>query len=193
MPNTPFTEHAARLTRDLISVLVSDADSRELAADIAAIAGKLKEAAARPELVEVIDPHVVEGHIEDDITPATSARNPIAPPMYIERSGEESRCEIVLARQYQGPPERVHGGILALMLDQVLGHAAHAGDQPRAFTRYLNIAYEAATPLGVPLLVRGRISRVDGRKRFLRGEVMLGDEVMVSAEGLWVAPRVPAE
>ncbi|WP_236864590.1 PaaI family thioesterase [Brevibacterium daeguense] len=189
MPTPPFTEYTARLTRELIHTLVAETDEARLAEHVAFIADKLAEAAARPQQVTVADPHRSAGHIPDDITPASSARNPIAPPMLIEWDGDESRCELTLPLQYQGPPGRVHGGIVATMLDHVLGNAANAGGRPRSYTRYLNVSYDAATPVGEPLVVVGRTARHDGRKRFMEGEILCHGEVRVRAEGLWIEPR----
>lgn len=189
MTTSPFAEHASRLTRELIHSLVSEADDEQLAERVGVIAGKLGQAAQRPEAVTVTDPHLTSGRIRDDVTPASSARNPIAPPMLIERDGSESRCELTLPLQYQGPPGRVHGGIVALMLDHVLGNAANAGDGPRYFTRYLNVSYEAPAPIGDALSIVGRVVHVDGRKRFLEGEVVCDGRVRARGDGLWVAPR----
>lgn len=189
MTTSPFAEHTSRLTRELIHSLVSETDDGQLAGRVGVIAAKLEDAARRPQEVTVTDPHVTSGRIRDDVTPASSARNPIAPPMLIERDGGESRCELSLPLQYQGPPGRVHGGIVALLLDHVLGNAANVGDGPRYFTRYLNVSYEAPTPIAGALAVVGRVVRDDGRKRFLEGEVVCDGQVRARGEGLWVAPR----
>ena len=189
MTASHFAEHTARLTRELIHTLVSETDDARLAEHTAFIAEKLAAAAADPAAVTLDDPHPQRSHIEHDITPASSARNPIAPPMDIRWDGEESRCSLTLPLQYQGPPGRVHGGVVALMLDHVLGNAANSGDVPRAYTRYLNVQYDAATPVGEPLVVTGRVVRQEGRKRFLEGEVTCHGEVRVRAEGLWIEAK----
>lgn len=189
MTTTPFVEHTARLTRELIHTLVSETDDARLAEHTAFIAEKLAAAAADPAAVTLDDPHPQRSHIAHDITPASSARNPIAPPMDIGWNGDESRCSLTLPLQYQGPPGRVHGGIVALMLDHVLGNAANSGGVPRAFTRYLNVLYDAATPVGEPLVITGRVTKEEGRKRFLEGEVTCHGEVRVKAEGLWIQAK----
>lgn len=193
MTASPFAEYTARLTRELTHTLVSETDQARLAEHVAFMADKIGAAAARPEDVTIDDPHQMGGHIRNDITPASSAHNPIAPPMDIRWNGEESRCELALPLQYQGPPGRVHGGIVALLLDHVLGHAANSGGVPRSYTRYLNVSYEAATPIGEPLIIVGRTARQDGRKRFMEGEILCNGEVRVRAEGLWIEPRATSE
>jgi hypothetical protein len=37
--------------------------------------------------------------------------------------------------------------------------------------------------------VVGRIDRVDGRKRFMSGEVLADDGVAARATGVWISPR----
>lgn len=189
MTTSPFAEHTSRLTRELIHTLVSENDDARLAEHVGFIAAKLGEASKHPETVTVTSPHIIPAHLPYDVTPASSARNPIAPPMLIEWDGAEARCELTLPLQYQGPPGRVHGGIVALLLDHVLGNAANDGERPRSFTRYLNVSYEAATPIGEPLVVVGRVARTDGRKCFMEGEILCNDEVRVRGEGLWIEPR----
>lgn len=189
MSVSPFAEHTTRLTRALTTALVTERDDAALAARVAEIAAQMAAAAQDPEAVELADPHPVRAAFPHDITPVSSARNPIAPPLAIRREGEDSVATTVLPLQYQGPPTRVHGGIIALMLDQVLGDASSATGLPLSFTRELTITYDGATPIGEELRIAGRIRSVEGRKRFMEGEITVGGEVTVRAHGLWIAPR----
>ncbi|SLM95495.1 PaaI family thioesterase [Brevibacterium yomogidense] len=185
---SPYAEHTARLTRSLAHALVSETDDADLADTVRALATRLLEAAEDPAAVTVEDPHPRSG-FRRDITPITSAVNPLAPPMAIRRDGGESVSDVALPLQYQGPPARVHGGIVALMLDQVLGNASHASGLPASYTRELTITYDAATPLDRPVRVVGRIDRVEGRKRFMSGEILVDGVPSARAHGLWISPR----
>ena len=187
--HSPFAEHSARLTRALARALVEEQDVAALADRVGALARQLQEAAADPAAVTVADPHPQTTSFAADLTPITSAVNPLAPPLAIRQVDGESVSDTVLPPQYVGPPGRVHGGIVALMLDQVLGNAAHASGLPPSYTRELTITYDAATPLDRPIRVVGRIDRVDGRKRFMSGEVLADDRVAARATGVWISPR----
>ncbi|GAA2093097.1 MULTISPECIES: PaaI family thioesterase [Brevibacterium] len=198
MSVSPFAEHTTRLTRSLINALVSEHDDAALASRVREIAADLSAAAEDPSVVEIRDPMRPRSRFRLDLTPASSARNPIAPPLEIrhrvrgaaEDDGTaESYADVVLPLQYQGPPGRVHGGIVALMLDQVLGDAAHASGLPPAFTRELTLTYDAGTPLNSTVRVSGRISRIEGRKRFMEGEITADGVVTARARGLWISPR----
>src|SRR5699024_12243215 len=125
--------------------LVTEADTDALGAQVADIAARLSAAAADPHGVTVEDPHEVPNHIPHDITPASSARNAIAPPMAMVPDGDGYRCDLTLPLQYQGPPGRDHGGIVALMINHLLGHAAGM-DSPRpSMTRTITLDYNGRT------------------------------------------------
>ena len=57
----------------------------------------------------------------------------------------------------------MHGGVLALMFDQVLGMLLHGVDRP-SFTANLSVDYLVGTPLEVDLELVGEITEVAGRR-----------------------------
>ncbi len=133
---------------------------------------------------------------EEDITsvmpysPVSGKRNPIAPPIRLWRDGEAVRGEAVFSPTYAGPPNSVHGGIIAAVFDEILAMAnvvsGHAG-----FTGTLTIRYHRQTPLNTPVELFSETLRQDGRKQLSRGEMRVNGEVTASAEGLFItaAPK----
>ncbi|MCW2820342.1 MAG: thioesterase superfamily protein [Marmoricola sp.] len=116
-------------------------------------------------------------------------RNPIAPPLVIEKS-EEGRAwaSFHLGAVYEGPPGLVHGGVAALVLDQMLGEAAAAGGSP-GMTGTLSLRYVQGTPLG-DCSAEAWIDRVDGIKTTVKGRLRRADgETTVQAEGIFILPR----
>jgi acyl-coenzyme A thioesterase PaaI-like protein len=116
-------------------------------------------------------------------------RNPVAVPLQIEKS-EDGRAwsSFHLGALYEGPPGCVHGGVLALVLDQMLGEAAAAGGAP-GMTGTLTLRYEQNTPLG-DCSAEAWIDRVEGVKTFVMGELRRADgETTVRAEGIFILPR----
>lgn len=89
--------------------------------------------------------------------PAIGPGSPIAPPMTVEFSDgiAVGTCELGLA--YEGPPSYVHGGISALLLDQVLGHAHAASGRGAGMTAELTLRYRKPVPLCTPLRVVGQV------------------------------------
>ncbi len=116
-------------------------------------------------------------------------RNPVAVPLHIEKS-EDGRAwsSFHLGALYEGPPGCVHGGVLALVLDQLLGEAGAAGGAP-GMTGTLTLRYEQNTPLG-DCSAEAWIDRVEGVKTFVVGELRRADgETTVRAEGIFILPR----
>lgn len=123
---------------------------------------------------------------------AIGLRNPIAPPMVIENRGPAgAHSDFVLGAAYEGPPGLVHGGVCALLLDQLLGSAAGADGTP-AFTGTLTIRFRRATQLG-PLHGEASVSGLEGRKKFARGSLSDAEGVTVEAEGVFIIPAAAAE
>jgi acyl-coenzyme A thioesterase PaaI-like protein len=81
----------------------------------------------------------------------------------------------------------VHGGVSALILDQVLGEAAGAGGKP-GMTGTLTLRYRRGTPLG-DLRVEGWIDRVEGIKTFAKAHIIGPEGVTVEADGVMILPR----
>ena len=87
---------------------------------------------------------------------------------------------------FQGPPGRVHGGVLALALDMLM---AKTQDYVRqiGMTGTLNIRYLAATPLNTPVDFEARLVSLERRKLRCEGSVWVNGEQTVSAEGIWIS------
>ena len=120
-------------------------------------------------------------------------RNAMAPPLVIETSREERSAwsEFELGAPYEGPPGLVHGGVVALLFDQVLGDAAIAAGVP-GMTANLAVSYKRGTPLG-PLRMEARVDSVNGRKVTVSGELSDRDGVTATAQGLFILPRAAAD
>lgn len=116
-------------------------------------------------------------------------RNALAPPVVVHhRSDGSVWTDVILGAAYEGPAAHVHGGVCALLLDHVLGAAAHRPGRP-AVTGTLTVRYAAGTPLG-RLHAEARIDRVEGRKTFVVGHLETAEGVSVCAEGVFFHPPV---
>lgn len=136
------------------------------------------------------------GWREDDLTscmpysPITGKRNPIAPPIRMWRDGNEVRGEAVFSPTYAGPPNSVHGGIIAAVFDELLS-MANVISGSAGFTGTLTIKYHRHTPLNRPIELWAVNDRNSGRKQFSRGELRVDGEIVASAEGLFIRPGSP--
>jgi acyl-coenzyme A thioesterase PaaI-like protein len=130
-----------------------------------------------------------DGRLRDHGNPAVGMRNPIAPPLVIsygdDRASASSRFE--LGAPYEGPPGHVHGGIIAVVLDQILGNVAALRGKP-GLTAYLNLTYRQRTPLG-PLACEAWVVEASEWKTLVKGHLLDEDgRPTVEAEGLFVVP-----
>lgn len=86
---------------------------------------------------------------------------------------------------FAGPPERVHGGVQALIIDEVMG-ALNRMRGRQAYTAYLHVDYRGPAPLGVDLTFRAWVDQTDGRKIYLKGSGEGPEGRFMEAEGLFV-------
>lgn len=90
-----------------------------------------------------------------------------------------------------GHPGVVHGGILALVLDDIFGFSYEAIGVPMAVTANLNLDYRAPLPAGSNVLIQVQLDRRDNRKLFFKAEItsLNGDIVYTEATCLYIIPR----
>lgn len=178
---------ARRLADAVIRTRVDPARADEVAADLDALADRLLvDAVPGP-----LGPQLCsDGILRDHANPAVGLRNPLAPPLVVEkdRDAATARTDVVLGAAYEGPPGLVHGGIIALVLDQVLGTVPALAGLP-GMTASLALTYRRPTPLG-RIGAHAWIAERDGWKVTVRGVLTdAGGATTVEAEGLFVVPR----
>jgi acyl-coenzyme A thioesterase PaaI-like protein len=117
--------------------------------------------------------------------------NAIAPPLRVERNpGGVFHAEVHLGAAYEGPPNLVHGGVSAMLLDHLMGETASAS-RGTIFTGTLTMRYRRGTPLG-PLRLEARVTREEGRKVFVAATISDADGVTVEADGVFIRPASEA-
>jgi acyl-coenzyme A thioesterase PaaI-like protein len=128
---------------------------------------------------------------DDDLTavmpysPISGKRNPIAPPIRLWKDGEGVKGEAIFSPTYAGPPDSVHGGIIAAVFDEILA-MSNVVTGNAGFTGTLTVKYHRKTPLNTPIELWGMNVRRDGRKQVCKGEMRVNGEVTATAEGLFI-------
>jgi acyl-coenzyme A thioesterase PaaI-like protein len=118
-------------------------------------------------------------------SPVVGPLSPIAPPVVVTFDGERLRGRATLSATYAGPPGAVHGGIVAMVFDELLG-AVNACLGLGAFTGTLSVRYERLTPIETELEFESWVDRTEGRKVFTAGTISAGGEVTARAEGIFI-------
>ena len=179
--------------RELVDAAVlTELPLEELAAAAAAareLAGTLRrEARGLREIAGVDDPEVGERWYN----PVYGPGNPLAPPLTVHVSAEgQVRGTVTLGKPYEGPPGLVHGGFVATLLDHALARAARSAGHG-GLTASLTVTYRRPVPLGVPLVLEGRLESVEGRRATAHARLMAEDDpatTLAEAEAVLVALR----
>ncbi|MCU0311817.1 MAG: PaaI family thioesterase [Acidimicrobiales bacterium] len=142
-----------------------------------------------------------DGRLESLLQAGSGRLNPQAPPLvWIDRPTEppagaepvpatvRARCTYTAA--HAGSPGRVHGGVLALTLDEVLGNAVTASGAS-GLTVALSVRFRGPTPVDRPVDIVARFAGRDGRKSRATGEVVVDGVTTVEADALFVAVATP--
>lgn len=173
-----------------------EADGLARAADDVAAVTEALRARQRDHLQLVRHP---DGRVESLRQAGSGRLNPQSPPIeWIHRptepppGGEPSPVEVVarctFTAAHGGSPGRVHGSVLAGLLDEVTGIAIRAAGAG-GLTVALNVSYKGAVPLGRPVEVTARYTGGEGRKSYATGEVRLEGTVVATADVIYVAER----
>jgi len=181
--HSPLTESVRRLLQAGIRSAADEAALREAQALVDAAVEKLGGAGNSEQVRLAVNGRpVVWGN------PVTGFRNAIAPPLVMHEEPDGLWwSEFELGDAYQGPPGWVHGGVLAMVLDQLLGEAASDGMTKPLFTGTITLRYLRGTPLG-RLRAEAAIERTDGYKTFVSGHMSDAEGKTVEAEGIFIKP-----
>ncbi|NYG59706.1 acyl-coenzyme A thioesterase PaaI-like protein [Nocardioides daedukensis] len=180
----------AATTRELIDAVlrstVPDDEMIEIRKELAAITERLRASQIPSSHGVTINP---EGGTSRNYGNAVvGMRNPIAPPLDITWHEDGLvTTDFHLGAAYEGPPGLVHGGVSALLLDQVAGEAAAAGHKA-GMTGTLSLRYERPTPLG-ELHAEAKVDRVEGIKTIVVGHISDSEGPTVRCEGIFIMPR----
>ncbi|CAN5553261.1 PaaI family thioesterase [soil metagenome] len=123
-------------------------------------------------------------------SPATGPLNPISPKVTLDITDERTVVgHVTFAEAHNGPPfDTAHGGVIALVYDDLLGMAAMVG-AGGGMTGRLTINYRKPTPMFVPIELKAWMSDHEGRKFVARGEMTYQGELLTEADGLFIRPR----
>ena len=206
-----------RLGHALAAATVDAALAERIAATLGALADEVDAAPRRDKHVEhakhstrytallegrMPDPTPHGHEIEFDRTSIVGGRlNPFGLDARHHRDGDEAVTTVNFGPAFEGPPGRVHGGAVALVIDEatatVLPMEGRFG-----FTGSMSLKLVAPAPLGVDVQFRSRLVGEEGRKLFVRcvatgpaGTFAEADAVYIQVDprtGPWIAAAIAA-
>lgn len=182
--------------RSLIEVAVAgghDEDRLASAAERVREARRLLDGPTRPRWYDVDDPSdpdsvaVVAAYAAQ--SPFRGTDNALAPPLVVGRvdgsDGPVIEGRVRLGRAYEGPPNGVHGGVVAGLFDDLLGAAQRLSGR-RGVTGRLTVRYRALTPVETELVLRASVDETTGRRTLCRATCHAGETLTAEAEALFI-------
>ena len=112
--------------------------------------------------------------------------NPMGIAIDVHRDGDDAVAEVALGAAFEGAPGRSHGGIVAAILDDVLGYLLTL-QHVMAYTGELSVRYHAPTPIGQLLTFRAHLDGRDGRKLYTSATATAAGVTVATATATFVA------
>ncbi|MBX7453441.1 PaaI family thioesterase [Mycolicibacterium sp. 3033] len=114
--------------------------------------------------------------------------NILAVPVDLHVTDDDRIGGTALFRRYHlGRNRAAHGGTIAHLFDSLLGFtAAKLGRSRAQRTAFLHVDYRKIVPVEKVLQVEARIDDIVGRKMFVSGRLLDGDQVLAEAHSLFV-------
>jgi 3'-phosphoadenosine 5'-phosphosulfate synthase len=127
----------------------------------------------------------------------------VVPPLaFRDDDGRSLTLIFYLGASVCGYPGVVHGGLLATLLDEALMSCSCAAFPEKiAVTASLKLQFQKKAPTEKLYSLKARLLKVDGRMAWVEGWIEIlrdggntgDDEVVVKAEGLYMAPTAKAK
>lgn len=182
----------ADAVRRLVALTVdSDADAATTAAAaerLHALADELEPMVREHRPVKhagTTDPATSHPHDHFPLDVVLGPYNPLALPVEMSWEAPVARGRATFTSPYEGPPNLVHGAIIAASFDQVF-NVANIKTGVAGPTAFLHVEYRRPTRLHVPLVFEGWVDRTEGRKSFCHGRIVQDEQITCEAEGLFI-------
>ena len=174
-----------RVTSAMVGLIVTDEEIAAATAAVTEVAQRLERVAAPGRRPRAQPDPVGDAQDFFPTSPVIGFANPVAPPVVVEAVDGGLVGSAWFDNQYEGPPTCVHGGVLAMVFDEMLGAANIVSGNP-GMTGTLTIRYRKPTPLRTRLRLEARFEGREGRKIRTTGAIYHGDLLTAEAEGIFI-------
>lgn len=182
----------AAAVRQLIEAsITSDIDPHEaalLAENIDSIAAKLRESRQLKGVIAHTKAYGSFPVANHELLSVGGASQPMAPGLIHWTDGDSVRGSVFFDWAYEGPPNHVHGGWVAAVLDHFMGMAQMRTKSP-GMTGGLDIRYLRPTPIECKLDLVATLTPLSDRKTQVDAELSYEGSVTASAVAVFVQPK----
>jgi acyl-coenzyme A thioesterase PaaI-like protein len=124
--------------------------------------------------------------------PDLPGRGHLMLPPYVIDAEAQARLagRVTFTEIHLGSAVAVHGGVLSLLFDELLGRLVNHGRAGAVRTAYLHVNYRKIALAGAQLDFQVEAGPIEGRKRFVSGRITdRAGDVIADSEALFVALR----
>jgi acyl-coenzyme A thioesterase PaaI-like protein len=184
-PRFDLASQVRRITSIMVGRPLSHEDVSAATADLALVADRLEAAAAEGRRPRAQPDPTRNAQEFFPTSPVIGFANPVAPPVVVQAVDGVLVGSAWFDYQYEGPPTCVHGGVIAMVFDEMLGAVNILTGNP-GMTGTLTIRYRKPTPLLTPLRLEARFVKREGRKIYTAGAIYHGDVLTAEADGIFI-------
>lgn len=171
------TAAARQLTTQVVS-----RPSRDRAAELAASPRVMNALSGRPRALVGVDGGPMDLFRDSIVSGRT---NPMGMGIEVRRVEDTVVATTTLGPAFEGAPGRVHGGVIAAIIDELMGFVLPLIGEI-AYTANLSIDYIAPAPLQTELTITAALRDRAERKLWIEATGRADDRVFVRAEGLFL-------
>jgi hypothetical protein len=184
-PRFELAAEVRRITSVMVGRPLTPGDISAATADLARVADRLEAAAAEGRRPRAQPDPTRNAQEFFPTSPVIGFANPVAPPVMVEGVDGRLIGSAWFDYQYEGPPTCVHGGVIAMVFDEMLGAVNILTGNP-GMTGTLTVRYRKPTPLLTPLRLEASFVKREGRKIYTSGAIYHGDILTAEAEGVFI-------
>ncbi|MFD6813531.1 PaaI family thioesterase [Enteractinococcus coprophilus] len=114
----------------------------------------------------------------------------LLPPLVVDHFDDDAlHAHFVPGQFAMGMNQAMHGGVVSLIFDTLMGRMAAGLQGIPCRTAYLNTQYRHVAPVEQRLELHARVESIEGRKRFIVAQLLHGQTLCAEADALFVAVR----
>lgn len=124
---------------------------------------------------------------------ACGEKNPIGMHLVFTENGDRLETKYSFPKELQGYRDVTHGGMISLLLDEIMVNLPLRKDKIPAVSYEINVKLRKPLKINEPVTARSSYVEFDKRKMFIKGEVVRDTDGQLIAEGTAKCLRVRSD